>query len=75
MTEGKRVLEATPTLGSIGQTFTTHGENLGLRDLLDISRHARLSPSDARDQLIALVRAIPDDALEGYVAGQVVVVA
>lgn len=60
--------------GSIGKSFTTHGENIGLGDMAEIAKHSRLTPEEAREQLIELVKAIPDYDLENYVAAQVTVV-
>jgi hypothetical protein len=75
MSSGKMSYKAEPTAGSIGKSYITHGENIGLKDLAEIARHANLSPSEARAQLIDLVNAIPDDDLTNYIAAQVTVIA
>lgn len=75
MSSSKLSYKSVPAAGSIGHTYSTHGENIGLKDLVEIAKHANLSPSEARAQLIDLVNAIPDRDLKNYIAAQVVVVA
>ncbi|MEO9629267.1 MAG: hypothetical protein ABJO09_09495 [Hyphomicrobiales bacterium] len=70
----EKMVSRAPGIGGFGKSYMTHGPEFTFGDFSELAGEAKVSPDEARDQMIELIRNIPDEDLQNFVAAQVTVV-